>query len=210
MARFGGGFVLFTKQDCSIGMELKANANGWSTLSDSTRKENFRPVDGEDLLIKLRHFRLDTWNYKGQDPASYHPPISLDRLSYDGPNGTVDYRPKSSGHPLFADDAPRQDPLDLLAALTGHIPNKGQQLVRYFGWYSNKSRGLRHKALMAAASPAAQNISVTLDNSLHGSAQDSLDTPSLPIAKLAGAHGLSSSKKSIWYPHWFVPSAVPG
>ena len=27
-------------------------------------------------------------------------PISLDRLSYDGPNGTVDYRPKSSpGHP---------------------------------------------------------------------------------------------------------------
>ena len=30
---------------------------------------------------------------------------------------------------------------------------------------------------MAAAGPAAQNISVTLDSSLHGSAQDSLDTP---------------------------------
>ena len=30
----------------------------------------------------------------------------------------------------------------------------------------------------------------------------------LPIAKLVDARGLSSSKKSIWCPHWFVPSAV--
>jgi hypothetical protein len=71
MARFGGGFALFTKQDCSIGMELKANANSWSTLSDSTKKENFRPVDGEELLATFRQFRLGTWNYKGQDPVSY-------------------------------------------------------------------------------------------------------------------------------------------
>jgi len=91
-------------------------------------------------------------------------PLSLDRLSYDGPNGTVDYRPKASpSHPLLADDAPHQDPLEVLAALTDHVPNKGQQLVRYLGWYSNKSRGLRNKATPAASGSAVENISVAMD-----------------------------------------------
>ena len=38
------------------------------------------------------------------------------------------------------------DALDWLAQLTTHIPNKGEQMVRYYGFYSNKSRGLRKKA----------------------------------------------------------------
>jgi len=79
-------------------------------------------------------------------------PISLDRLSYDGPNGTVEYRPKSSpGHPLFDDEPPHQDPLDVLAALTDHVPLAGQQLICYLGFYSNKSRGLRKKGTQSAA-----------------------------------------------------------
>ncbi len=36
--------------------------------------------------------------------------------------------------------------LDWLAQLVTHIPNKGEQMVRYYGFYSNKSRGLRKKA----------------------------------------------------------------
>jgi hypothetical protein len=36
--------------------------------------------------------------------------------------------------------------LDWLAQLVTHIPNKGEQMVRYYGYYSNKSRGLRKKA----------------------------------------------------------------
>jgi len=36
--------------------------------------------------------------------------------------------------------------LDWLAQLVTHIPNKGVQMVRYYGFYSNKSRGLRKKA----------------------------------------------------------------
>ena len=38
------------------------------------------------------------------------------------------------------------DALDWLAQLVTHIPNKGEQMVRYYGYYSNKSRGLRKKA----------------------------------------------------------------
>lgn len=35
--------------------------------------------------------------------------------------------------------------IDWLAQLTTHIPNKGEQMCRYYGHYSNKSRGMRKK-----------------------------------------------------------------
>ena len=38
------------------------------------------------------------------------------------------------------------DPLDFLAEVTQHIPDPGEHLIRYYGFYSNKSRGLRAKA----------------------------------------------------------------
>ena len=34
---------------------------------------------------------------------------------------------------------------EFIAAITQHIPEKSFQMVRYYGWYSNKSRGLREK-----------------------------------------------------------------
>ena len=44
--------------------------------------------------------------------------------------------------------------LDWLAQLVAHIPNKGEQMVRYYAYYSNKSRGLRKKAGTDDAVPA--------------------------------------------------------
>lgn len=38
------------------------------------------------------------------------------------------------------------DALDWLARLVTHIPGRYEQTVRYYGFYSNKSRGLRKKA----------------------------------------------------------------
>jgi hypothetical protein len=37
------------------------------------------------------------------------------------------------------------DPLEFIAAITQHIPEKSFQLVRYYGWYSNRMRGDRKK-----------------------------------------------------------------
>ena len=42
------------------------------------------------------------------------------------------------------------DPLDFLAEVTRHIPDAGEHLIRYYGWYSNKSRGQRAKILPSA------------------------------------------------------------
>ena len=37
------------------------------------------------------------------------------------------------------------DPLDFLAAVTCHIPNRGEHLVRYYGYYSSVQRGRRRR-----------------------------------------------------------------
>ncbi len=37
------------------------------------------------------------------------------------------------------------DALEWLAAMCSHVPNKAEQMVRYYGYYSNVSRGKRKK-----------------------------------------------------------------
>ena len=37
------------------------------------------------------------------------------------------------------------DALEWLAAMCSHVPNKGEQMVRYYGHYSNVARGKRKK-----------------------------------------------------------------
>ena len=44
--------------------------------------------------------------------------------------------------------------LEFMAAITQHIPNKFSQLSRYYGFYSNKSRGMRAKAEQMEPSPS--------------------------------------------------------
>ena len=43
------------------------------------------------------------------------------------------------------------DPLDFLAEVTQHIPNKGEHQIRYYGFYSNKKRGMQEKKVAPAA-----------------------------------------------------------
>jgi len=51
------------------------------------------------------------------------------------------------------------DPLEFLAEVAQHIPNPGEHLIRYYGFYSNKSRGLRAKG-PAQATPSTSLNSV--------------------------------------------------
>ncbi len=46
-------------------------------------------------------------------------------------------------------------PLDFLAELTQHIPNQGEHLIRYYGRYSNKARGITARKA-TACSPQGQ------------------------------------------------------
>ena len=58
-----------------------------------------------------------------------HPAISLDRMSYDSSNATVDYRPKSSeSHPSLPGAAQRQDPLG--GAPEGNTQGASMEILR--------------------------------------------------------------------------------
>jgi len=46
----------------------------------------------------------------------------------------------SKMHPVLKRNFEVFSACDWLAALTAHIPNAGEQLVRYSGWYSTVSR----------------------------------------------------------------------
>ncbi|MBD2757494.1 tail fiber domain-containing protein [Spirosoma validum] len=71
MMRFAGGYKLFSNAAASFGVYLSPGGNAWQTLSDSTRKENFRSVDGAGFLQKIAQLKLGSWNYKGQDAKHY-------------------------------------------------------------------------------------------------------------------------------------------
>jgi Chaperone of endosialidase len=43
----------------------------FSASSDKTQKENFKPVDGEEVLGKIRGFELSSWNFIGHDPKKF-------------------------------------------------------------------------------------------------------------------------------------------
>jgi hypothetical protein len=101
---------------------------------------------------------VSAWDDAGIERLSQYTvraPISQERMLYiparESPDGSakVVYDGKTScvGETFTA--------LDWLARLVTHIPNKVEQMVRCYGFYSNKSRGIRKKM----SSSAPQKIS---------------------------------------------------
>jgi len=95
-------------------------------------------------------------------------PFSLSRLVKVTETGQVVYKAEKQSCRAFpAPDGdglvsgPKRNlqilsPLDFLAEFTQHIPPKGAHLIRYYGSYSNKSRGMRKKAEAEQAEQAAK------------------------------------------------------
>jgi hypothetical protein len=75
------------------------------------------------------------------------PPTSLERMAWDGA-GKVRYRRKRGheGSGFGEREVEAFDPEEFLARVIMHIPEPRRHLVRYYGWYSNVSRGKRRKA----------------------------------------------------------------
>jgi len=74
--------------------------------------------------------------------------FSQERMTYVPEESKVIYQSKD-GKQEKAFDA-----LEWLAAMCSHIPNKGEQMVRYYGYYSNVSRGRRKKGNRDALIPS--------------------------------------------------------
>jgi len=70
-------------------------------------------------------------------------PFSEKKMTYNEETGTVIYR--SRRHASTKRNFEVFSAQDFIAAITQHIPDKGFQMVRYYGWYSNRARGDRAK-----------------------------------------------------------------
>ncbi len=65
--------------------------------------------------------------------------FSQERMSYHRETGHVEYKSKDGSQTKVF------DALEWLAAMCSHVPNKGEQMARYYGYYSNVARGKRKK-----------------------------------------------------------------
>jgi Zn finger protein HypA/HybF involved in hydrogenase expression len=65
--------------------------------------------------------------------------FSEERMTYIPEESKVSYQSKDGR------EEKTFDALEWLAAMCSHVPNKGEQMVRYYGYYSNVSRGKRQK-----------------------------------------------------------------
>ena len=74
-------------------------------------------------------------------------PVALERLTYDRAAKAVTYRSDKSEGPTAGTET--ADPLEFLARVLVHIPDKGHVTTRYYGWYANRPRGMRVKAAPA-------------------------------------------------------------
>ncbi|MBM4467192.1 MAG: hypothetical protein FJ014_16835, partial [Chloroflexi bacterium] len=75
IVRASGGVYLYTSSDLSTGVYLAPGSGSWTPIpvpSDRNLKENFTPVDGQEMLARLAEIPITTWNYKSQDPAVRH------------------------------------------------------------------------------------------------------------------------------------------
>lgn len=66
--------------------------------------------------------------------------FSHERMTYIPEDCKVVYQSKDSKEEKIF------DALEWLAAMRSHVPNKGEQMVRYLGYYSNVARGKRKKS----------------------------------------------------------------
>ena len=76
-------------------------------------------------------------------------PVALERLTYDRTVKSVTYRSDKSEGPTAGTET--VDPLEFLARVLVHIPDKGHVTTRYYGWYANRPRGRRRQAEPATA-----------------------------------------------------------
>ena len=132
-------------------------------LSEQFRQRFIATLRQEKLISEKKARQLLGWTHSGfsldagEKPVASHDvegrrrlaeyllraPFSLEKITWNEKTRKVIYRSKRSWHTkknyqIFS-------ATDFIAATVEHIPPKSQQTVRYYGLYSNKSRGLAAK-----------------------------------------------------------------
>ncbi len=117
-------------------------------------KKQLLPVERARMLLNWVHSGFNVhhsrriWPKEQKDLESIaqyiiRNPFAEDKMTVDSSTGLVTYHSKKNikhkrDYEVFSS-------IDFIAQITQHIPDTGAQMVRYYGYYSNKSRGMRAK-----------------------------------------------------------------
>ena len=117
------------------------------------QRELFEPEVADGMLDWLHSgFSVHDSVWLDQDDRPAHErlarycarcPVALDRLEYDAESGTLTYTSDKSDGPTAGRHT--FEATAFIARLVAHIPDKGQVLQRYYGYYANRTRGERRK-----------------------------------------------------------------
>jgi hypothetical protein len=78
-------------------------------------------------------------------------PVVVERMSLDEDTGEVIYRTRPSRVDHLEGPVARWDVYELIARVLDHVPAPNQQMVRYWGFYSNVARGKRRATARSIA-----------------------------------------------------------
>ena len=104
------------------------------TLLDKWRHTGFNVFAGPRILPRNETSMENLARYIIR--ASF----SQKRMTYHRETSQVEYQSKDGSQTKVF------NAVEWLAAMCSHVPNKGEQMVRYYGYYSNAARGKRKKA----------------------------------------------------------------
>jgi trimeric autotransporter adhesin len=88
----GNGAIVDASNKVRVGNTAVTTIQGavaFTAVSDKTQKENFQPVDGEEVLGKIRGLELSSWNFIGHDPKKFrhYGPMAQDFYASFGHDG---------------------------------------------------------------------------------------------------------------------------
>jgi len=120
-----------------------------------------------DMLMSWRHSGFHVYCGPRIQPGDDHAmenlaryiiraSFSQERMTYIPEESKVIYQSKACPRAKRRDGKDQRtfEPLEWLAAMCSHVPNRGEQMVRYYGYYSNVSRGRRKKENRDALVPS--------------------------------------------------------
>jgi hypothetical protein len=103
--RASGGTRIFSNSSATIGVRLPPGSGTWSSVSDSTLKQNISEVDYDAILQRVAELPVSRWSYKSQAEGIEHiGPMAQDfyRLFGVGENNTTISTIDSDGIALAA------------------------------------------------------------------------------------------------------------
>ena len=72
LIRAAGGTRIYSDSTATVGVQVAAGGNSWSAISDRNVKENFKPLDGMEVLRRLSSVPITEWNLISQDCGIRH------------------------------------------------------------------------------------------------------------------------------------------